>query len=215
MNAVSLLLRAQALGLRLEPRGPDKLAVIPAGKCPSEFADLLRQHKTELLAWLTSLPCPGWGAVPPADLPLNPLPPCLGTANTRRIVDFVVRQIGDEPGPLCEWCLRRETAYWEAYRWSDPMCVYAAARDAACWQLNRNEAAIWELTSAFDEAAPHPAPHANPPDQGAWLPIARQVLAGEFNGADRSTVESLIIGLRWIEHPDAQAAVAQLKRAQF
>lgn len=39
------------------------------------------------------------------------------------------------------------------------------------------------------------------PDCAAWLPVARQILAGEFDGADRSTRESLIIGLRGI--PDS------------
>jgi hypothetical protein len=25
---------------------------------------------------------------------------------------------------LCEWCLRREFAYWLAYRWPDAVCCY-------------------------------------------------------------------------------------------
>jgi hypothetical protein len=33
-------------------------------------------------------------------------------------------------------------------------------------------------------------------DCAAWLHVARQILSGEFVGADRSTVESLTIGLR-------------------
>jgi hypothetical protein len=47
----SLINRAVALGLRLEPAG-DKLAVMPKGKCPPEFADALRQHKREILSLL-------------------------------------------------------------------------------------------------------------------------------------------------------------------
>ena len=43
-------------------------------------------------------------------------------------------------------------------------------------------------------------------DQVPWLHIARQVLAGEFDGADRSTVESLSIGLRNIAHPLSRRA---------
>ena len=38
-------------GLRLERRG-DMLAVIPAKRCPPEFADTLRQHKREILSLL-------------------------------------------------------------------------------------------------------------------------------------------------------------------
>jgi hypothetical protein len=48
------------------------------------------------------------------------------------------------------------------------------------------------------------------PDCAAWLHVARQILAGEFVGADRSTVESLTIGLRSIVHPLCQRALERL-----
>jgi hypothetical protein len=60
-----IYLEAARRGLRLEPAG-DKLAVIPKGRCPPDFADVLRQHKGELLDWLeahaTNLPpdCAPW-----------------------------------------------------------------------------------------------------------------------------------------------------------
>lgn len=44
-----------------------------------------------------------------------------------------------------------------------------------------------------------------------WLVIAKRVLAGEFMTADRSTVQSIIIGLRSNPHPDAKKAVATLE----
>ena len=50
-QSVELCQRAVRLGLRLEPRG-DKLAVIPAKRCPPDFAAELRQHKGELLDFL-------------------------------------------------------------------------------------------------------------------------------------------------------------------
>lgn len=50
------------------------------------------------------------------------------------------------------------------------------------------------------------------PDQAAWLPTARQVLAGEFDGADLSTIESLTIGLRNIQHPLCREALARLPK---
>lgn len=50
-QSVELYQRAVRLGLRLEPRG-DKLAVIPAKRCPPDFAAELRQHKGELLDFL-------------------------------------------------------------------------------------------------------------------------------------------------------------------
>jgi hypothetical protein len=49
------------------------------------------------------------------------------------------------------------------------------------------------------------------PDCAAWLPVARQVLDGEFEGADSSTVASVTIGLRSIPHPLCVRALAWLK----
>jgi hypothetical protein len=107
MTASELFHEAIKRGLRLAPAG-EKLAVMPKGKCPPEFADTLRQHKRELLDLLEAK-----------------------AANLRP---------GEEP----------------------------------------------------------------------WLHIARQVRAGEFDGADLSTVESLTIGLRGINHPLCQQALSRL-----
>ena len=107
-TTVELCQHAVRLGLRLESRG-DKLAVIPAKRCPPEFADTLRQHKREILSLLE------------------------------------------------------------------------------------------------DQAA------GLTPDCAAWLPVARQILAGEFVGADSSTIASLNIGLRSIPHPLCQRAMELLK----
>jgi hypothetical protein len=106
-TARDIYIEATRRGLRLEPAG-DKLAVIPKGKCPSDFADILREHKRELLDWL----------------------------ETRTI----------------------------------------------------------QLT----------------PDQVPWLHVARQILAGEFVGADGSTIASLKIGLCSIPHLKCAQAMAQL-----
>ena len=50
-------------------------------------------------------------------------------------------------------------------------------------------------------------------DERPWIHIARQVLEGEFGGADTSTPESLMIGLRNIEHPTCRAAFERLAAA--
>jgi len=108
VTPAELYVEAAKRGLRLAPAG-DKLAVMPKGKCPSDFADVLRQHKTELLNWL--------------------------------------------------------------------------------------EARKANLT----------------PDRAPWLHIARQILNGEFDNADASTIESLTIGLRtMIQHPHCRAAMERL-----
>ncbi len=49
------------------------------------------------------------------------------------------------------------------------------------------------------------------PDCAPWLHVARQILAGEFDGCDDSTRESLTIGLRSIAHPLAQRSLEKLK----
>jgi hypothetical protein len=51
-----------------------------------------------------------------------------------------------------------------------------------------------------------------PPDCARWLYVARQVLAGEFDGAANSTVQSLTIELRDIRHPLCQQALIRLRR---
>jgi hypothetical protein len=108
MTPQDLHLEATRLGLRLEPAGVDKLAIFPKGKCPPEFAAVLRRHKGELLAWL--------------------------------------RAETNKPAPDCP----------------------------------------------------------------TWRYVARQVLAGEFDAADHSTVASLTIGLRSVSHPICQQALARL-----
>jgi hypothetical protein len=111
MTPPELCHEAARRGLRLERRG-DMLAVIPAKRCPPEFADTLRQHKREILSLLE----------------------------------------GQAAGLA--------------------------------------------------------------PDCAPWLHVARQILAGEFDGADNSTAQSLTIGLRGIRHPLCQQALIQLKGAQ-
>ena len=54
--------------------------------------------------------------------------------------------------------------------------------------------------------------HSLAPDCAPWLHVAKQVLAGEFAGADKSTVESLTIGLRGISHPLCKQALARLPK---
>lgn len=50
-----------------------------------------------------------------------------------------------------------------------------------------------------------------PADCAPWLHVARQVLAGEFDGCDRSTRESLTIGLGSIAHPACRQALKRLQ----
>jgi hypothetical protein len=50
-----------------------------------------------------------------------------------------------------------------------------------------------------------------PADCAPWLHVAKQVLADEFHDCDRSTRESLNIGLRSIAHPLCQRAIEKLR----
>jgi hypothetical protein len=45
----------------------------------------------------------------------------------------------------------------------------------------------------------------------AWLPVAQQILAGEFDGCCGPMRENLVIGLRSIRHPACERALAMLE----
>jgi hypothetical protein len=49
-------------------------------------------------------------------------------------------------------------------------------------------------------------------DERPWVSLAEQVLAGRFERADRSTTDSLRIGLSNINHPRTHAALAMMTR---
>jgi hypothetical protein len=157
MTPAEVYRQAADLGLRLEQRG-EKLAVIPANRCPPDFTDVLREHKPQLLAWLSRPPCPGWQAVPPADLPINPVLPRPTPEDRERVIAYLLRQTGDHPGPLAAWLVRRECAYFDGpgAKWDCALHAYAAARDAACWQLCRSERDVLELLSGFHECSNAP-----------------------------------------------------------
>lgn len=150
-----LYLEAARRGLSLEAAGGDKLAVRPKGKCPPAFADELRAHKAAILLWLADPPCPGWEAIPPPGLPLGTIQPRPTPADRERVILHMRRQTGDRTGPLTAWLVRRENAYFDGpgARWDCALICYAAARDAACWQLSRTERDVWLTLAAFDEAA--------------------------------------------------------------
>lgn len=154
MTALELYTEATKRGLRLELAG-DKLAVIPARLCPPDFAVVLREHKAELLAWLNRSHYPGWQSVPPASLPLNPAAPRPTAHDRERMIGFLLRQDCDRPGPLTAWLVRRECAYFDSIgrHWDCALHAYAAARDAACWQLNRSERDVLQLLAGFNECS--------------------------------------------------------------
>jgi hypothetical protein len=119
----------------------------------TRLIEVLRQHKAELLAWLSRLPCPGWQAVPPSDLRLLSIMPRPTTPNRERVIGYLLRQIGGKPCALAEWIERREQSYYDGpgRHWNCGTLAYCAAIDCACWQLNRSEGDIWELLAGFDQ----------------------------------------------------------------
>ena len=154
MTPRDVILEARKRGLQIAAAG-DRLAVYPKGHCPPDFADLLRAHKAELLNWLSRSPCPGWQAVPPDNLPLDPAMPRPTPHDRERVIGYMLRQGCNQPGPLTAWLVRRECAYYDGpgRHWDCALHAYAASRDAACWQLNRSERDLWQLLSAFDECS--------------------------------------------------------------
>jgi hypothetical protein len=161
MSPHDLYLEARRRGLELDVRG-EKLSVTPRHRCPPDFAQVLLENKAALIQWFQRDSYPRRQEVPPNDLQLHPVQPRPAAAGARLIMDYVVRQIGDTPGPLCEWCLRREMEYWAAYHWPDHVCAYASARDAACWQLRQSEQDVWWLLEG--ETTPPPQVIGEGPD---------------------------------------------------
>jgi hypothetical protein len=109
----------------------------------------------EIASSASCLPRPGWQSLPPGTLPLNPVMPRPTPHDRERMIAYLLRQGCDRPGPLTAWLVRRETAYFEGpgRHWDCALHAYAAACDAACWQLNRNERELWEFLDGVSEAA--------------------------------------------------------------
>ena len=106
MTAIELCNEAARRGLRLETAG-DKLAVIPAKRCPPEFADVLRQHKQEILHWLEDCAA----RLRPDEMPwLHVARQVLvgefdgGDSSTRESVTIGLRSVAH---PLCQCALER------------------------------------------------------------------------------------------------------------
>ena len=148
MIAADLLQRARGLGLQLEPRAAGGLAIRPASKLPPDLAADLRCHKAEVISLLNS--CRGWQSVPPSDLPLVALKPNPTTAQRELVIAYHSRQCGKPQ--LREWLTRRKSAYYTTIgkTWDCGLLAYAAARDAACWQLDRTEAEVWNLLEGIE-----------------------------------------------------------------
>ena len=163
MTAVELVQCAHDLGLQVEPRDGGWLAVRPASKLPPDLAADLRRHKTEIISLLAGssvasamVPSPmvparkGWQSVPPPDLPFVALKPSPTPARRKLVIAYLSRQCGDRQ--LREWLTRRKAAYYEtSFKiWDSGLLTYAAARDAACWQLDRPEAELWSLLEGLE-----------------------------------------------------------------
>lgn len=154
MTPHDVFLEARKRGLQLAAVG-DHLAVMPKGVCPPDFAAVLREHKPALLHWLKHPPCPGWQAIPPDTLPLVSVEPRPTPHDRQRMIDYLLRQGADRPGSLTNWLVRRECDYYEGpgKQWACIAFAYAAARDCACWQLNRSEREVLDLVAGFEEVA--------------------------------------------------------------
>jgi hypothetical protein len=64
------------------------------------------------------------------------------------------------------WLTKRRATYQTTTgcTWDTPLQSYAAARDAACWQLDRTEPAVWSLLTGIESCYQDlQAGHARPP----------------------------------------------------
>ncbi len=152
MKPLDLFRQAQALGLRLEVE--QRLEVF-GESCPPDFAAVLTEHKSALVQWLANPPCPGWQAVPPCELALDPAKPEPAPEQRARLMDYLLRQGAGRPGALADWLACREAAYaaGPGQEWEAALVAYAAVRDAVCWQLSRREEEVCDLLVGCEEAS--------------------------------------------------------------
>lgn len=154
MTPHDLFLEAVQRGLQL---GTVKgvLSVRPKGKCPDDLMTLLREHKVALVEWLDSPPCPGWQAVPPHNLPLDPATPEPTPEQRARLMDYLLRQGAGQSGALADWLAIRKGEYaaGPGREWNSALVAYAAARDVVCWQLKRDVEEACDLLAGCEEAA--------------------------------------------------------------
>lgn len=148
MIAADLLQRARGLGLQLEPRAAGGLAIRPASKLPPDLAADLRCHKADVISLLNS--CRGWQSVPPSDLPPVALKPNPTIEQRELVIAYQSRQCANRQ--LREWLTNRKATYYStiAKTWDCGLLAYAAARDAACWQLNRPEPQVCDLLAGLE-----------------------------------------------------------------
>jgi hypothetical protein len=96
---------------------------------------------------------PGWGQCPPPEWPLKGDLPRPSEHVYDAIMDFVQRQPA-----LKDWLAFRTAQYRTAgFAWSAKEHAYAAARDAACWQLRRSPAQVYLVLhgcKVADQSAP-------------------------------------------------------------
>jgi len=156
----NVLARAHKLGLRFEVEGQDLLVLGAQRDIRADFIDEVRQAKPLLLDYLRSRPAPGWGAVPPSDLPLRSAPVRLPPEQRRLIINFVSRQLSDTK--LADWLCDRQESYYAGVgrHWDCCDIAFTSAVDLACWQLKRGVQETCELLTGFGECAatvPQPA----------------------------------------------------------
>ena len=154
MTIEQLINQVEQRGVKLVPRG-ELLAIQPGGLLPAALKEELRLRKPEVIQVLHSRPGAGWGTIPPLNLALDHRMPKPPARQCHLVVDYLSRQTKARFTPLARWLVSREVAYHEGpgRRWDCALFSYAAARDAACWQLKRTEGELWTLLEGFQEVA--------------------------------------------------------------
>lgn len=152
MSPQDLVLEAERHGVRLLTRG-DSLVIRPPGRLPDALKEELKRQKGLVIQHIRNQPGKGWGTVPPLDLVLNTIQPRPSASNRDLVINYLLRQGCHRPSPLTKWLVLREAQYYcgPGKQWPCEAFSYAAARDAACWQLDRNEEDVLDLIRSRQE----------------------------------------------------------------
>jgi hypothetical protein len=153
MKTSELIQTVEGMGCRFIPKGATGLAVTNPDRIPSELIAVLRERKPEILAAIRP-PCPGWAALPPDNLPLNPCEPRPTPADREMVISYMGRQCSPRSRMLA-WLSAREYQYFDGpgRRWDCGLLAYAAARDCAQWQQGcDSEQELIERLAGFEPA---------------------------------------------------------------
>lgn len=161
MTAQEVLAAVKSAGVVVRVVDGELRARRMGGGVPEEMAELLRQHRDRVMAYICAQALEErWGKAPaPADSPPMRAVKALLTDRQRRLgIAYVLRQprggvLPRATYPL-EWVWARTEEYraWARAQWAEHEIADAALLDFLCWQRRMNDYQATEWLECMDDA---------------------------------------------------------------